>query len=238
MATSAQAAPFDFTTLKLDVHLVQSMDGIYREEDTEDEDGSDALDDDDPWLKIYYVIIKTKSGERVGQFGYRVIDSTARRPDPWMMVGNSVSQYYSLALHLKLSERGGQMLEDFGKALWNENLPHDPMDGGLKDEFVSGDRKGTGVFGKEVNQGALAFFSDDQQFSKDDFFIAEKYRGRGIGTWAMKQIFVHPSMRGVKFVYAEPWATRNKDATATEAANARVQRFFRKVTTFFSSLRD
>ena len=87
-------------------------------------------------------------------------------------------------------------MEDFRRALWNEDLPGVPgRDGRLKAEFVSGSQKGTGAFGAELNQGSLALFSDDKEHTKDDFFVNEKYRGRGIGTWAMKQIMVHDSMR-------------------------------------------
>lgn len=53
--------------------------------------------------------IETKAGERIGQFGYRVIDSAARRADPYEVAGNQVLQYCNLALNLKLSERGGSV---------------------------------------------------------------------------------------------------------------------------------
>ena len=60
-----------------------------------------------------------------------------------------------------------QMLEDFGTTLWKDNPPPpaNQRDGGLRDEFVTGARRGTGVFGRELEQGALAFISDDARFA-------------------------------------------------------------------------
>ena len=59
-------------------------------------------------MQIYYVEIETKDGTRVGQFGYRVIDKSARRIDVWMSGGNS-TRYYNLAERLHFSERGGSV---------------------------------------------------------------------------------------------------------------------------------
>jgi GNAT superfamily N-acetyltransferase len=73
-------------------------------------------------------------------------------------------------------------------------LNEKPTDGGLK-ELVTGDRKCTGVFQRELNIGSLAVISDDVQFAKDDLFIQDEYRGRGIGTWASKQLFKHDTLR-------------------------------------------
>jgi hypothetical protein len=83
----------------------------------------------------------------------------------------------------------------FGNALWNNNPRTNPKDGNLKEELVTGDRKGTGVFRTELNKGSLAFISDDPQDAKDDFFIRDEYRGRGIGTWALKQLFNHDTLK-------------------------------------------
>jgi len=233
---------FDFSTLRFVVKLVTSESGCYHDcenqrdpfdvgyDSDEDEDG--VLDeDDDPWLKIYYVKIETKDRTRVGQFGYRVIDQSARKVSIWMS-GGRVTRYYNLAERLVLSERGGTYLEGFGHALWNNNLKENPKDGNLKEEFVTGDRKGTGVFGTELNKGSLAVISDDVDIAKDDFFIREEFRGRGIGSWALKHLFQHGTLRGVRFIYASPWATRVRQREtsqdAMQLANNGVQSFFRK----------
>lgn len=79
--------------------------------------------------------------------------------------------------------------------MFNNNKPSNLKDGGLKDELLTGDRKGTGVFGKELNKGTLAVISDDVMYAKDDMFIEEAYRRRGIGAWALKTIFKHESLR-------------------------------------------
>jgi len=88
-----------------------------------------------------------------------------------------------------------QYLEGFGHALWNNNLKENPKDGNLKEELVTGDRRGTGVFQTELNKGSLAVMSDDIQYAKDDLFIREEFRGQGIGTWALKQLFKHDTLR-------------------------------------------
>ena len=81
-----------------------------------------------------------------------------------------------------------QYLEGFGRALWNNNSNDE---GNIREEFVTGDRRGTGVFQRELNKGSLAVLSDDTQYAKDDLFIREEFRGRGIGMWALKQLFRH-----------------------------------------------
>ena len=63
------------------------------------------------------------------------------------------------------------------------------MDGNLKEELITGDWKGTGVFQEELNKASFTFISDDPQFAKDDLFIQDEYCGRGIATWALKQLF-------------------------------------------------
>lgn len=60
-------------------------------------------------LQVYYVKIKTKEGVHIGQFGYRVIDKSARRNDPWMSEGGVVTHWYNLPLRFTLSERGGDV---------------------------------------------------------------------------------------------------------------------------------
>jgi GNAT superfamily N-acetyltransferase len=85
-----------------------------------------------------------------------------------------------------------QDLEGFGHALWNKNSNGE---GGIKEEFVTGDRKGTGVFQRELNKGSLAVLSDDTRHAEDDLFIREEFRGRGIGTWALQQLFRHYTLR-------------------------------------------
>jgi len=230
-------APFDLSSLSFVVHLVTSSDGRYRErgEDNDDDDDFEEADEDDPWLKMYFVKIETTEGKRVGQFGYRVIHKSARRIDPYAVVqGNPpiVDTWNNLAQRLRFSERGGQDLEDFAYELWYNNPQHDPRDGGLREEFITGDRKGTGVFQRELNQGSLAFLSDDHRYAQDDFFINEEFRGRGVGRWALETLFKHETLRGVKFIFAEPWATRVNqradDKASLKAAHDGVQLFFRK----------
>ena len=85
-----------------------------------------------------------------------------------------------------------QYLEGFGNALWNNSSNGD---GNIREEFVTGYRKGTGVFQKELNKGSLAVLSDDVQYAKDDLFIQEEFRGRGIGMWALKKLFQHHTLQ-------------------------------------------
>jgi GNAT superfamily N-acetyltransferase len=143
-------------------------------------------------------------------------------------------------------------LENFGY-LWYNNPQHNPTDGGLKEEFISGDRKGTGVFQGELNKGSIAFLSDDNRYAEDDFFINEEFRGRGVGRWALETLSHHETLKvrytslaptiflpsdiqlpqRVKFIFTEPWATRinqrAEDVAMVNAANDGVQLFFRKV---------
>jgi predicted acetyltransferase len=134
--------------------------------------------------------------------------------------------------------------------LWNDNLKENPTDGNLKEELVTGNWKDTCVFQKELNKRSLAVMSDDMRYAKDDIFIREQFRGRGIGMWALKQLFKHETLR-VSYVSTqgnasmlslqlrsevclrEPWATRvsqhENDRDAVEAANQGIQLFFRKV---------
>jgi hypothetical protein len=199
----------------------------------------------------------------VGQFGYRVIDQSARRTEVCM---SDVTRYYNLAERLYFTERDGSVrssftsthrwnsrdifdrsLGAFGYALWNDNLKENPTDGNLKEELVTGNWKGTGVFQKELNKGSLAVMSDDTQYAKDDIFIREQFRGRGIGMWALKQLFKHETLRvsnvstqgnvsmlslqlGSEVCLREPWATRvSQHENGREAANQGIQLFFRKV---------
>jgi GNAT superfamily N-acetyltransferase len=85
-----------------------------------------------------------------------------------------------------------QYLEGFGPAMWNNDSKGK---GNIREEFVTGDRKGTSVFQRELNNGSLAVLSDDTQYAKEDLFIREEFRGRGIGTWALKQPFQHYTLR-------------------------------------------
>lgn len=114
------------------------------------------------------------------------------------------------------------------------------------------------MFHEELDQGNIAFFSNDEQYKRDDFLIDEKYRSRGIGTWAMKKILEHESMKvgsmhgslsyssnvctstalsrfcvqGVTFAYVHPWPTLLPAPTRpTPDQFARIDNFYRKVST-------
>ncbi|KIM76484.1 hypothetical protein PILCRDRAFT_797376 [Piloderma croceum F 1598] len=196
--------PFDFSRLCFIVHLVTSADGHYHgnknlgpdiDFDNRYDSKEDELEeDDDPWLKIYYVKIETTDGTQIGQFGYKVIDKSAHGISIWME-GGAETRYYNLAEQLHFSERGGLYLEIFSNALWNNNLKNNPMDSNLKEELVTGDWKGTGVFQRELNEGSFTFISDDLQFAKNNLFIQEKYCGWGIATGALKQLFNHNTLK-------------------------------------------
>ena len=88
-----------------------------------------------------------------------------------------------------------QYLESFSNALWNNNLVRNLKDSNPKEEFVTGDCKGTGIFQTELNKGSLAVISDDIQYAKDDLFIRDEYCGRGIGSWALNQLFKHDTLQ-------------------------------------------
>ena len=90
-----------------------------------------------------------------------------------------------------------------GNALWNNNLKNNPMDGNLKEELVTGDWNGTGVFQEGLNKGSFTFISDDPQFAKDDLFIQDEYRGQGIATWALKQLFKHNTLKAHTILLTE-----------------------------------
>lgn len=82
-----------------------------------------------------------------------------------------------------------QDLESFAQVLYNGET------GNLKQAFVDGDRKGTGVFGKELNIGSFAMLSDDQVYKGDDFCIEPEFRGKGIGSWALQKLLQHKSIQ-------------------------------------------
>lgn len=65
----------------------------------------------------------------------------------------------------------------------------------MKRVFIDGNLKGTGAFGDELDQGSFVVLSDDVRSAKDDFFIEEEYRGKGIGMWAMKKFLEHKTIR-------------------------------------------
>lgn len=63
--------------------------------------------------------------------------------------------------------------------------------GQLREKFLSGPAKGTGVFGEELNDGSFALISNDDQYARDDFFIKPEFRGLGIGPWALQELKRH-----------------------------------------------
>ncbi|EDR03184.1 uncharacterized protein LACBIDRAFT_307743 [Laccaria bicolor S238N-H82] len=230
----------DLSNLKFRVQLITGECGV-REDYTEDfgneefdseldasapdfskvgyDSDDEWVDEWEPWLKIYYIEIVTKDkGKKIGRFGLRSVQAVAR----------TVSQYENLPYRLVASERGGSDLEAFGTTLFNE-----ANRGRLREEFLSGPTKGTGVFGEELNYGSFAVISNDAQIAKDDFFIKPEFRGQGIGSWALQELKRHATLHNIDFLFVEPGVTdityqQRSDVALVNSKHARVKRFFRK----------
>lgn len=60
--------------------------------------------------------------------------------------------------------------------------------GKLRKQFYKGTDKGTGAFGRELGKGSFAIICGEEE-CLGMFCIEEQFRGRGIGTWAIRELF-------------------------------------------------
>jgi hypothetical protein len=68
-------------------------------------------------------------------------------------------------------------------------------DGRLRQQFLTRDM-GTGVFGPELGHGSFAIICSGGSHGDLPYFeINEPWRGRGIGTWALQELFKHKVLR-------------------------------------------
>lgn len=107
-----------------------------------------------------------------------------------------------------------QELADFATTLFDKR-------GSIKEQLVDHEHhKGTGVWGREINNGLVVYI-----------FACEQYRRQGVGRWALQRLFSskHVGARDFAIIWPWPLARRFSSEDTSNQTMADVVAFFHEV---------
>jgi len=170
------------------------------------------MNDNDPTqydacLQHYKATIMSADNEEVGRIMWRTVD-------------RGQMYYGGLQDELEMSEYGGTELEQIGRNLFDRagDFPFQ--------------RHGT--FGAELSLSNFAVIAGDpRDFLDENMYIKPAYRGHGLGSWLLSQIFDHSSFEDIQFVFVWPTVLESEiqsreQVNGRQGSYLRVLKFFQK----------
>ncbi|KDQ19626.1 hypothetical protein BOTBODRAFT_170690 [Botryobasidium botryosum FD-172 SS1] len=170
------------------------------------------MNDDNPeeydeWLEHYKATIIGADKEEVG----RVM---------WRSVNRLLIYRGGLQDELEMSEYGGMELEHIGRKLFDKN-----------GDFLHEDH---GTFNAELNLSNFAVIAGDPCHSSgENMYIKPGYRGHGLGSWLLSQIYDHSSFEDISFAFVWPTVLDSEiqsceQTEERQSSYCRVLKFFQK----------
>ena len=157
----------------------ESMDENGYDENLNEDEYDESMDEDEdehPWLEDVEVVLKNSDGERTGYCKGSIIDRNSIRNDFYGQMEEASHDLKEFCLHL--SDRWGNLKSEY--------LKH-PI------------KKGTGVWGKEFNKGAILLITE--------VYVYQNFRHQGYGKQLVQDIWAKARASSSDCELAAAWTT-------------------------------